>query len=190
MGLDINKLIKEAHETAVEKGWWDTPNDFETQIANIHAELSEAWEDYRNNRELNEIYFECQAVDGYDWCLNPKCEEKHCQYAKPCGIPVELADTIIRIGDTLGNMNVNPDESTITYIESVPDSLSKFICLSHRYLVKVENEGENFGFYWLIGLIYDIETFCKKNQIDLEKAIKLKMAYNKTRPYRHGNKKA
>ena len=45
----------------------------------MHTELSEAFEEYRHGRGLNETYYE----NG----------------TKPCGIPSELADVVIRIFD-------------------------------------------------------------------------------------------
>lgn len=45
----------------------------------FHTELSEAYEEYRNGRSLSEVYFNKE---------NP---------AKPEGIPIELADEVIRI---------------------------------------------------------------------------------------------
>jgi NTP pyrophosphatase (non-canonical NTP hydrolase) len=118
--MTIKELIEEAHRTAVEKGWWDLPVDngrvvqdrnFGELIALAHSELSEALEEYRHGRDMDEIY----SIDGH----------------KPEGIAVELADLFIRIADTCG-----------------------------RY------------------------------GIPLELALEKKMAFNRTRPYRHGGKKA
>lgn len=125
--MDINALIKEAHQTALEKGWWEGERNIGMLIALMHSELSEALEDYRNGRGMTEVYYECKE----DFCPYPNrpCPDE-CPHGKPCGIPIELADCIIRIFDT-----------------------------------------------------------CGKYGIDLEKAIEIKMAYNKTRHYRHGGKR-
>lgn len=88
----INLLCRKAHENAVAHGWWETERSFGEQIALMHSELSEALEDYRNNLEINEIYFEGD---------------------KPCGIPIELADCIIRIFDTCGKYDINLQEAII-----------------------------------------------------------------------------
>lgn len=106
----LNELAKAVHEIACSKGWHDTPVPFGVALSNIHGEVSEAWEDFRNNRPLTEIYYEGN---------------------KPCGIPTELADIIIRVLDT-----------------------------------------------------------CAANGIDISEAVCIKMAYNKTRSYRHGGKQA
>ncbi len=107
--LDINELIKEAHETSLQKGWHDEPKSFGEIIALCHSELSEALEAYRDGLPINQTFY----GEG----------------GKPEGIPSELADTVIRIFDA-----------------------------------------------------------CGKYGIDLEKAIREKMDYNKTRGYKHGGK--
>lgn len=122
----INELVKEAHKNAKAHGWWDEDRSFGEQIALMHSELSEALEDYRDGRDTVEVYYECKIADI---CMRDESSCCGCSDAKPCGIPTELADTVIRIFDTCG-----------------------------RY------------------------------GIDLESAIKQKMAYNETRPYKHGGK--
>ena len=40
--MEINEMVKKAHENAVNHGFWNPPLDFGTAIALIHSELSEA----------------------------------------------------------------------------------------------------------------------------------------------------
>ncbi|MFH5182911.1 hypothetical protein ACHHV8_09930 [Paenibacillus sp. TAB 01] len=105
----INNMVAEAATNAAEKGWDEKPVTPGEQIALMHSELSEALEDIRNGLPVYEMHYE---EDG-----------------KPCGVPSELADVIIRIGH-----------------------------------------------------------FCGKYGINLGEAINVKMAYNATRPHRHGGK--
>lgn len=108
----FNELAKAVNANARDKGWWETERQFPEIVALIHTEVSEAFEEYRNGHKLHEIYYN----NGNQ---------------KPEGVPVELADVIIRILDFVGYHN-----------------------------------------------------------IDLDEAVRLKMAYNKTRPHRHGGKLA
>lgn len=127
--LTLAELMQRSHEYAVEKGWWEEESrPFADQLANYHAEISEAWEEYRKHGMEPDkfIYHNYLPAaihdDGYS----------HAQkIPKPEGIAVELADLLIRVADT-----------------------------------------------------------CQRYNIPLERAIREKMAYNKTRPYRHGGKKA
>ena len=77
--MKLNDLAKSIHENAVEHGWWDEDRKFPEIVALIHSEVSEALEEYRNGHRPDEVY----------------CGEG----GKPEGIPVELADAIIRILD-------------------------------------------------------------------------------------------
>ena len=113
--MDIAQTMQEVHETAVEKGWWTTERSVAEVLANIHAEVAEAWEDYRDGYPLAEwVASAAQSILG-----------------KPTGFPTELADILIRVFDAAAAWG-----------------------------------------------------------IDLEGALRAKMEYNQTRPYRHGGKLA
>lgn len=109
--MHVNDLVKDSFQNAKDHGWHDSNRSIGDLICLMHSELSEALEEHRNGRAPNEVYFNEQKPQ------------------KPEGIPVELADCIIRIFD-----------------------------------------------------------FCGLHNIDLESVLKQKMEYNRTRPYRHGNK--
>lgn len=128
----LNKLRDEIHANAVAHGWWQDERPFGEIIALCHSELSGALEEYRNGHKPTEIYYgdcdysKCQLT--FEECYR-QLKTKSCNLIKPEGIPIELADCIIRILD-----------------------------------------------------------YCGKEGIDIEEAIRSKHEYNKSRPYRHGNK--
>ena len=134
--MEINEMVKKAHENAVNHGFWNPPLDFGTAIALIHSELSEALEEEREARPM--VWYKCNEDDGVSTCA-PQDEtdclmygkENLCKYRskKPEGVAVELADAVIRIADLCGHLG-----------------------------------------------------------IDLDAAIREKMAYNEGRPYKHGKK--
>lgn len=113
MAMTLNEMRDQAYQTSKDKGWYDADLPKQTvgdRLALIHSEVSEALEAYRDTGDVRKSW---SGPGG-----------------KPEGVPAELADVLIRIGD-----------------------------------------------------------FCGDNGIDLEAAVEEKMAYNKTRPYRHGGKK-
>ena len=108
MSQSIRDLQSASHQQAIKSGWHSDPRSIGDLICLMHSELSEALEEHRSGHLPNEIY------------------ESN---TKPEGIPIELADCVIRIMD-----------------------------------------------------------FCSRYGIDLEAAIVQKMAFNATRPYKHGGK--
>jgi hypothetical protein len=82
--MQLNELVKEAHDLAVEKGWYEGPPRSPLEVhALIHTEISEATEAVRK------------------W-LPATCVMEGT--GKPEGEAVELADAIIRIADYFGAM--------------------------------------------------------------------------------------
>jgi len=117
---DLTGMRDEAHKTAVDHGFKGA--SIGEEIALMHSELSEALEDHREGRAPAEV-----------WYVNKETGEVSKEFRegwKPCGIPSEMADVIIRVLD-----------------------------------------------------------FCGKYYIDIERITREKMFYNRSRPFRHGNKK-
>ena len=81
--MTIKDLCKEAHKTACSKGWHDTKVPIPVYIANIHGEVSEAFEEFRSGCDTRMI----EPDEGENGGL------------KPVGFPIEIADAVIRIAD-------------------------------------------------------------------------------------------
>jgi NTP pyrophosphatase (non-canonical NTP hydrolase) len=107
--MTLNDYCKEALRIANEHGFTDATSL--EDMALIHSEVSEAVEEIRMSRKPNEVYY----------------EHKNGSLDKPCGVPSELADVVIRV-----------------------------------------------------------MHFCGKHEIDLDKILRDKMAYNETRAFKHG----
>lgn len=109
--MRLNELRDRARTIAVAHGF--TESSVGEDIALMHTELSEAFEDVRNGHAVTEVWYESKPG-----------------LPKPCGVPSEMADVIIRV-----------------------------------------------------------LHFCGKHGIDIETAVAEKMAYNDSRPFKHGGKK-
>lgn len=135
----LDELAKVANMIATQKGFTDaSPAE---DIALMHSELSEGLEDMRANKPLDKIHYTKKIngtfVDenGGHGGMTVEIEasgfsNKDGSYNKPCGVPSELADIVIRV-----------------------------------------------------------LHFCGKHKVPLAQAVKEKMMYNMTRPYKHGGKK-
>jgi len=125
----LNELAQRCHATAKSKGWYDKNggerNDGEMLMLMV-SELAEALEELRNGNNPNYIYY--SPLGDID---KPYPSGADPTVLKPEGVPIELADLLIRLLD-----------------------------------------------------------YCALRRIDIDYAIRLKMTYNMTRPYRHGNKLA
>lgn len=118
-------LQHEAHSTAKDKGWWDSPRGIPECLALIHSEVSEALEDFRNGDMLETMHY----PDGDEASIHEAPIDLAKKGLKPCGFPSELADIVIRVMDLAGHLDIS-----------------------------------------------------------LQDMVELKMAYNATRPHRHGGK--
>tara|TARA_R110001583_G_scaffold63098_3_gene184737 strand:+ start:4513 stop:5004 length:492 start_codon:yes stop_codon:yes gene_type:complete len=85
--LSIHGMAAEAHDMALEKGWWDNSRDIPHCLALVHSEVSEALEAYREYGISN--------PDDTDYETGARRDPN----PKPEGFVYELADILIRVGD-------------------------------------------------------------------------------------------
>ena len=97
MENSISALCTRAYENSKKHGFWEQKKNFSEVIALMHTELSEAYEEYRNKKWYNETYYE--------------------ENGKPCGIPSELADVVIRVFDFCGGMDIDLEKIILEKME-------------------------------------------------------------------------
>jgi NTP pyrophosphatase (non-canonical NTP hydrolase) len=100
--MQIQEYVNKINDIAVRHGWYDSERSFGDIISLCHSELSEALEEYRNGHDPTEIYYNGE---------------------KPEGIPIELADCVIRIFDYCGANGIDIEEAInikINYNEKRP----------------------------------------------------------------------
>lgn len=183
--MDLNALTETSYKIACEKGWWDgPPRSLAALTLLMQSENAEALEDFRANKALTEIWYEGEK-------------------RKPCGIPVELADTIIRICDFAGHHGIDLEaayEKTLPPKDGKRGDFEEALARSnysismaygnHEMLRQAESDlltsAQNF---WLAQACRYIIEFCDASGIDLDAAIQIKTEFNRTRPARHGGKR-
>lgn len=96
--MTIRGLCERAHKMASEKGWYDGgPRNFGELLMLVTTEIAEAMEEHRAGWPL----VETRIVNG-----------------KPEGVPIELADAVIRIADLCGALGIDLEgaiEQKLTY---------------------------------------------------------------------------
>jgi NTP pyrophosphatase (non-canonical NTP hydrolase) len=169
----LNELKHEVHKNNKDKGFYDTPKSVEEILMLIISELGEACEAHRKGRF-------CKVdLDGVIY------QEDFEKYVKDT-FEDEVADTVIRILDFCGYKDID-----IVFPEgdfAVPENeLEKlFFCVVQICLMYVQDETCKTSNQFTIGrVLYYIYQFAS---FDLNEHIKLKLEYNKTRPYKHGKK--
>lgn len=172
--------IREVNEG---NGWFDTERTSWESNALLHSEIAEAFEAYRQWGTKDATANNCASKGPSDSeLLLYSRESRPC---KPEGVGSELADILIRLLDTIEREQWQYDwikDSLEDFAgQSViePNNFGCWIDTLHTLVVK------DYPYDLLLTLIGMAEHY----QIDLQAEFDRKLTYNRTRGYRHGNKR-
>ena len=184
--IDYNKLSQTAHEAALKNGWYEGEQvSINTKLALIKSEAYEAFEAFRKGEyckyDTNSIF---SLFDDYKLDF---ATERFKSLIKDT-FEDEIADTVIRICDFCGWYGIQLGEVKKLQTKSKGRFDSDLV-----YLDKIitstydltDKEKIGMSFVYLLGAI---ESIAEVYGFDLEQHINLKLAYNATRGYKHGNK--
>lgn len=87
----ISEIQKEVHQNSIDHGFWEDEPNFGEKMMLIVSEVAEAFEHYREGQDIIEVFY----VRG----------------EKPDGVPIELADIIIRVLDLAERYNMNMEDA-------------------------------------------------------------------------------
>lgn len=105
----LNSLRDLIHDHAKAKGWWSKPTDtIAAKLLLVHSEISEAVEILREARPCP---FGAPEVDYDDLRKETRW------HGKPEGFPTEIADTIIRLLDLCGQLNIDIEGVLLRKVE-------------------------------------------------------------------------
>lgn len=191
MSLTIAQMTEEIRDNNVAKGWrcaaggpgGNTLGDY---IALLHTEGAEGTEAYRDWKLADGTGYD--RMDSDTDVITP---------AKPEGVGSELADLVIRLldtGDVFGFTVFEPDfelgdvadiDPHITDPE-LPDlvTFGDHMAWIHRRIDRVWTDTAVAPSLVLRAVV----TVARRFQIDLEAEYTRKMAYNRTRTFRHGGR--
>jgi hypothetical protein len=209
--MDYHKIVEDSVRIARDKGWLDKPRTYAQSTNLLHSEPSEALEDFRVHRGINETFYEVEyEQQGEGGLRSGKATLQEGEFdefaaregvtlkrVKPCGIPSEMADIIIRISQECGvrdwPLPEAVDAMSLSIGEEVfsdfNESLARIhLAISKSFLACLSPEDEVAPVHYLAAAVKTVEAFCERNGIDLQKAIDEKQACNEKREFRHGNK--
>lgn len=113
--MGINETAAKAHQTAIDKGFWDKPNwNLGEKLMLVTSELGEALEADRNGKYANKELFEDYLKEHPPFSGGPGeqalADATFIKYFKnhiKDSFEDEMADAVIRLFDLAGKMNID-----------------------------------------------------------------------------------
>jgi len=211
--MDLNKLIKDAHENAIEKGFYECPEcdmavvGYKCERCNntgidpnknipellmlVITEISEAVEALKCGKHIfeNDFY---KNVDVFEFIKNDDKQKQSLLFEINIKdtFEDEIADVFIRLADLCGYLGIEIDENEYAggvdcaknKVEALFDIVEMIVGLK-KVIRSIPVKTRPIMF---LDIFNQINFFCERNKIDIEKHIEEKMQYNKTRPKKHG----
>lgn len=175
---DINNWSKDAYTIAVEHGWHEREYSHHHWYAMIVSEMFEAMEAERKGLRAEMGLFHINEIIG-----NTELFEKRIKDT----FEDELADVCIRCFDFMGLNDIKLNDVDSWPQFKTTDVLTEYIYHMMDIVTMKDNDlHPRDKCFFILAIIVNI---CDQKNIDINQFIKMKMAYNKNRQYKHGGKK-
>ena len=221
--MNIPKLIKEAHDNAVERGFYDCPQcengnhvddtDSENVILTkcedcngtgidpninigellmlIVSVLGEALEAHRNNRfadpDGNFKYLDLIGTKEWETDRFLSWFKENIKDTRED----KIADVFIRLFDLCGYLKIEPTNYVKERKKEIRQNIGDYLFFIVKLISTLPTDSresyKNLHVQIMIyQIIHELLYFCEFYNIPIEKHIKAKQAYNRTRPHKHG----
>lgn len=186
---DINLLVRDVYQNAVEHGWHEDKRPAEHWLCLVISEIMEAVQADRKGDHADLATFKSHTKRNWSYCFEIYIKDT---------FEDELADAAIRLLDLAGTYNIKlkpadydeadrelmiPDAEFTVIAYVLTAELAPFIEISDEVTWRVELE---FIINDILCLLFMV---AEKYSFDLMDYVQLKMMYNEQRPFKHGGKK-
>ena len=190
----INEWVKKAYDNAVKHGWHEEKKSKAHWFMMICTEVAEAVQADRKGHYMNDLDKEgLKTVLANDH--GGGSFDKYYSDTIEAKVESELADICIRIFDLMGVYNIEAKYGFSTFDYEVKyikqHSFTENAIMLTKTIVScniaaITNKKE--GVFLYLSVLATVFEWAEALGIDLIQHINLKMRYNESREYRHGNK--
>ncbi len=186
-GKSLAQMTAEVVENNTAKGWYENCATFPEAMALLHSEVSEALDAWRHwgleDKTGPQILYR-RGDNGEDIESLPPY--------KPEGVPSEFADIFIRLLDDCYLFGVDPEVRSFRPGRfGIDESFVANMNTMHGFIARASAAREDSADYgeWFGNLLVFLRQLCGHYGVDLMAEYEKKMDYNRTREYRHGDKR-
>jgi len=104
--MELKELVKECHQTAKDKGFWDKERNFGEMLMLVTSELGECLEAHRKNKTADLESFEYNTTI-HDESKSLENFKKEFENKIKDSWEDEICDTFIRLFDMCGGLNID-----------------------------------------------------------------------------------
>ena len=187
----LNELARSIRFDNASKGFDPLDGGVNRYILLSISELCEAQNEFRDGRGVSEIYYSDKVgLATVHYAPHEKGEALPGANLKPEGVPVEIADAIIRLLDIAGKFSHDLEAGQAEAVDfencTVDDWLLGVVnIISDMFNYDPEHIDFWFALRQALGTLF---LFCERHDIKIMDVVEEKLAYNRTRPPKHGRK--
>jgi NTP pyrophosphatase (non-canonical NTP hydrolase) len=180
----LETMEAEVEQYCRDKGWYDTDVPFSVALALLHEEAAEAGHAWREHGLKDVTALAVMVPKGEIGPPPPK----------PEGVGSELADIFIRLLDDSARYGLDlPARARDARLFSLSGDFLHEINTLHDLISRASISWQGGGDRYAVELA-GVHAFLRQMAgyygVDLTAEYERKMAYNRTRPYRHGGRRA